>query len=374
MANDFSAGVMEAIKAKFLTVFKNRSTVNPELTPVPVTMSALLTTQTVNVSPVMDATNNCVALKVIHEVADNTSLPTSSATAITGDCDLADGDGMSLVDTDYELNYFIKESITINDDDCGNIEKFTDRVAFLMLHKKSMFVQKMNEDLINELEANKSVPTTLDIDDLTIAGGDYVLTGSEYWKGISSADTIAIFDQIARLKGLPKNYIIVVGAALAIPYQQAGDHAANDNERSYAKSFQRHQIFQDVDSLDEVIGAQSVFLIDPNAFLGYFHAEYPNVPKNNLDEYNTHLMSMPLEYYDSYRDASLNVSQVQFMNNGTPMGAKIDVKYQRKCATTGHKGKTSLKHTFEFDLNALFGFVPKASTNETGIVKILKAV
>lgn len=371
-----TASNKEAIRAWFYTIFKNGATINPELIPVPVTQEALLTSQTANVSKIMDAQDQCVALRVLHRVANNTALPTSSTSPINSICALADGDGLSTVATDYALNYFIKKSITVSENDCGNYATWQENLAFLTIHALSLMVQQMNIDKISDLEANKSVATALpNIDDLTInGGGDYVLTGAEYWKGLEANYTSVIFDQIARAKGLPANYIIIKGYALQVPMEIAKFAEANTNERSFIQAWNGKRVFTDQDNLDDTIGEQCVFLVDPNALLAYFHSEYPDAPKTLNDADSTTIYSMALEYYDSFRNASMNISPVQYRNGGALTTARIDVRHQYKCVTGGPKGKVTGKNTYEFDLCALSAFVPKASTDNTGIVKIVKAV
>lgn len=375
MANNFTPSAMEAMRALYGKVFKSSATVNPELNNVPVTQKALLENQTVSVTPLRDALNNCVALRVLNNVGDVTTVSSGSSTPIASTCSLTTGDGMSTVATDFQLNYFQKRSIKLNDATCGNYVDFLNRASFLTFQTLSLMAQGMNNDLIADIEANKSTATAIaGIPDLTIPVADYVLTGAQYWSSIQAADTIRIFDLIAIEKGLPSNYYIVVGKALYVSKAQAQDHAANTNERSYFTTFERQKIYQDVRNLDTIAGADSIFLVDPNCFLGYFNSSYPNVPTPIGDEYNTQIYSIPFEYYDAYQEGNQNVAQVSFMNAGQVVGARIDVRYQKKCNTVGNLGKTSLDHTWEFDLGACFGFVPRASMNNTGIVKIFKAV
>ncbi len=374
MPNDFTPTVIPIVRAKMLDIFKTGATVNPELTNIPVTQQALLTKQTANVSPLMDAAGNmCVGLRAWYNVADVTALPTSSTTAIASNCDLTTGDGLSTLTQDYNLNYFQKPSIFINDKDCDNFSKFTDRLAFLLAHKMSLMAQQLNTDLINDLEANKSVVSATNLPDGVTAGADYTITGAAFWSGIGAADTLAILDQLARIKGLPNNYYIISGKALRVSKDQAADHSVNDNERSYAVSFAKREMFNDEDFLDPTIGAEAIYLVDPNAFVGYFHSEYPAAGENTGDENNTVNFSVPFQYYDMYQDGSFNLRTIQYANNGVLQDARIDIRYQKKCNATDNKyGKPSLNHYWELDLGALLDFIPVEGDN-TGIIKVLKA-
>ena len=58
---------------------------------------------------------------------------------------------MSTAAQDYDFNIFEKPSIKLNDKDCDNFSKFTDRAAFLLAHKMSLMVQAFNTTVINTL-------------------------------------------------------------------------------------------------------------------------------------------------------------------------------------------------------------------------------
>tara|TARA_Y100000817_G_scaffold313663_1_gene310306 strand:- start:713 stop:1840 length:1128 start_codon:yes stop_codon:yes gene_type:complete len=375
MANNFTASVIPILRAKLDTIFKSKATVNPELTNVPVAATAVLENQTANIVPLYEGAGSaCVGVKVLYNVADDTSAATVSATPISSDCALTSGDTMSTAAQDYDFNIFIKEKIQLNDKDCDNFVKFMDRTAFLLGHKMSMIVQGFNTTVINSLEANKSVASAANLpDDVTVVAGNYTLTGAQYWTGQGAADSLAIFDQLARVKGLPNNYYIVSGKSLKVPYDIARDHAANDNERSYSLTFQRREIFWDEDALDTLVGAEVVFLIDPNALVSYFMAEYKEEGEMIGDTLNTTNFKLPLTFFDQYQDASGNMKALQFANDGVLQPVEIDVRYQKNCDATATKyGKPSLTHVWELDMVGLFDLVPAVGDN-TGIIRVDKA-
>lgn len=375
MPNDFTPSVIPILRTKLDTIFASKATVNPELTAVPVAAPAVLMKQTATIEPLLAGAGElCTGVKVWYNVADVTSLPTVSATPIAGECDLTTGDGMSTAAQDYDFNIFEKPSIALNDKDCDNFSKFADRTAFLLAHKMTLMVQAFNTTVINTLEANKSVASATNLpDDVTVVAGNYTITGSDFWKGEGAADTLSILDQLARVKGLPNNYYIISGKALRVPYTIAQDHAANDNERSYAVTFQRRDIFWDEDNLDTLVGAEVIYLIDPNALVSYFYSQYPEAGEEVGDKNNTVQFSLPLTYYDMYQDGSNNVSTLQFANNGVMQDVMIDVRYQKSCNSVTNKyGKPSLDHVWELDMVGLFDLVPSVGDN-TGIIRVDKA-
>jgi hypothetical protein len=376
MPNDFTASVIPILRSKMDTVFKSKATVNPELTNNPVSAAMILQKQTANIEELKAGAGDlCTGLRVWYNVADNTALPTLSATPIAGNCDLTSGDGLSTQSQDYDFNVFIKPTIAINDKDCDNFSKFMDRTAFLLAHKMSLMVQSFNQTVINTLEANKSVASAANLpDDVTVNGaGNYEISGAAFWKGEGAADTLSILDQLARVKGLPNNYYIISGKSLRVPYTVAQDHAANDNERSYSITFQRRDIAFDEDNLDVILTAECIFLIDPNALVSYFYAEYSEEAETTGDKNNTVNFKLPLQFYDMYQDGMSELSTLQFANNGVLQPVEIDVRYQKNCDSTATKyGKPSLTHVWELDMVGLFDVVPSTGDN-TGIIRVDKA-
>lgn len=375
MPNDFTASVIPILRTKLDTVFASKATVNPELTILPVTAASVLMKQTASISPLLAGSGElCTGVKVWYNVADVTALPSVSAVPIAGECDLTSGDGMSIQSQDYDFNIFEKPSIKLNDKDCDNFSKFTDRAAFLLAHKMSLMVQAFNTTVINALEANKSVVSATNLpDDVTIVGGEYTITGAAFWSGEGAADTLAILDQLARVRGLPNNYYIISGKALRVPYDIARDHSANDNERSYALTFQRRDIFWDEDSLDTIIGADVIYLIDPNAIVSYFYSQYPAGGEQVGDKNGTIAFSLPLQYYNQYQEGGSSLSTLQFSNNGVLQDVMIDVRYQKTCnSVTSKYGKPTLDHVWELDMVGLFDLVPAVGDN-TGIIRVDKA-
>ena len=379
MANDYTASVIPILRAKMDTIFKSKATVNSELTVSPVAASVALQKQTVSLDALKAGAGDlCTGVRVLYNVADDTDVPTVSTTPISSTCSLTTGDGLSTAYQDFDFNVFSKESVLINDKDCDNFVNFMEKSAFLLGHKMSMMVQAFNNTVINTFEANKSTATAANLpDDVTkdATTGEYTITGSSFWTGVGAADTLAILDQLARVKGLPNNYFIVSGKALRVSADIAKDHAANDNEKSYELTFMRRDIAWDEDSLDALVGSavQCVYLIDPNCLVSYFYSEYPEQGQNIGDKDNTVTFSAPLAYYDMYQDGANTTSVLQYANNGVLEGAKIDIRYQKACNTTLTKyGKPSLDHIWELDMVALFDVVPKVGDN-TGIIRVNKA-
>jgi len=375
---DFSAGVLDIAKAMMPTIFKTKATVNPQLNLTPVTQDAVLRNQTATVTQVREAAGNkCIGLRAIYNILDDTSAPADSSSPISSACELTGGNTMSQASQDYTLNYFQKEEILLNSQDCDNIESFAERLAFLLPSHMTLMAQQFNRHVISEIEANKSVAAAPLPDNVTIpASTEYTITGAEYWTQDGAADTIMIFDQLAALKGLPRNYMILAGKALQIPRNLSRYQAANDDQRSYQLIFGTKDMFyNDIDFLDVVVGAEVVYLVDPNIFLTYFNSEFPAQPVATNDENNTMHFSIPFQYFDMYQDGMEQLRSIVFANNGNLEEARLDVSYQIKCNNTITKfGKKSYDHRWELDLGAMFDFIPSTDTGRTGIIRVDKVL
>ena len=116
-----------------------------------------------------------------------------------------------------------------------------------------------------------------------------------------------------------------------------------------------------------------MFLIDPNALVSYFMAEYSEEGEMIGDTLNTTNFKLPLTFFDQYQDASGNMKALQFANDGVLQPVEIDVRYQKNCDATATKyGKPSLTHVWELDMVGLFDLVPAVGDN-TGIIRVDKA-
>lgn len=373
MPNDFSASVRQIVQIKLASAFKTQATVNPEITNVPVAGPAILERQTVNATPLFEGlgAGSCVGVEAWYFTADVVTLPTVSGTPIASTCQLSTGDGLSTAKQTYGFNHFQKFTIKINDKECANLAKFMDKTAFLMSNKLSLMAQAVNNTMIAGLDTNKSTATIADVPDgVTINTGNYEIVGG--WDGFAAADIIKTLDQLAFVKGLPGNYYIVSGKALSIPKALATDHAANDNERSFNITFSQRDIVNDVKNLDTIIGAEVVYLIDPNAMVNYFLSLYTPEGMDTGDRDNTVEVSVPLRYYSDIQDGGNNFKTLSYMNNGTSTDVRVDIRYQKVCNPVGQLGYTSTDHIWELSLVGLLDFIPAVGDN-TGIIRVNKA-
>lgn len=379
---DFNASVLDMAVAEMPDILTTKATLNPELNKRPLTQAALIQNQTATVEPIMGASGvDCVGLRAWYYVSDNDTVSTGSATPLIGECEITGGDTISTAKQEYALNYFDKQKIRINSKDCDNYAKFATKLAFAIPHKMHQMVMGFNNNTISELEAHKSVAfgDTPEIVGIDLGTGEYTITGSQYWTTEKAADTLAALDLLASMKGLPANYIIVTGKAFAVPQSLAAFKTANDNQRSYALQFGSRDIFNDVDNFDTLIGAEALFLVDPNVVLSYFHSEYPKQgqqePRSTGDKNNTVEFALPLQFFDMYQDGSTQTRNVMFANDGMLIQAWVDIRYQIECNVVNNKnGKPSEDHVFEISLESMFDFAPAPNSNYTGILRVDKAL
>jgi len=375
----FLPSLMDAAKVNLDTILTTRATVDPHLNLLPVTQEALLLNQTANVTPIRGGAGEaCVSLKVYYYQADNTTIPTGSATAIASDCELTTGNGVGTEGVDYDLNFFLKQSIKLNDKKCDQLTVFAEDLAYGLANEMHLMCNSWNQNTIAELEANKSVAYAggvSGVDNVTLTGGEYTITGAEYLQGVKAADTLATLDLLADVNGLPSNYMIISGRSLKVSYDLAQTHRVNDNEHSYALQFGQRKLYNDVDFLDATVGAECIYLVDPAVIMAYFHSEYPSVVTPTDDENNTFKFSLELQYYDQHQQGGAGMRPLQFINDGRIENARIDVRYQKKCNSVTNKyGKPSTDHIWELDLCAFFEIAPSTDPQQTGIIRVNKAL
>jgi hypothetical protein len=370
-----TASDLQILQLELMQVFKSKATVNPELTNLPITALTVFNRQTANSTPLLEGSGKlCIGAETWYPIADSTSVPTVSVTAIASECQITGGTGVSTAKQAFALNVFLKEKISINTKDCDNALKFLPKQAFLLANRMHLMARSLNVKMINDLEANKSVATIANVPDaVTInVGLNYAITDQTYWNGIEAAKIIPVLDQLANEKGLPDNYYIMSGKALAIPVDMARDHAANDNEKSYIMTLSRRDIINDTKNLDPIITSDVIFLIDPNAIVSYFHNEYV-VAQDVGDADNTVTYSIPLSVYTDYQKGGSNQQVMSYSNDGVITPIMVDIRTQKVCnIAKASNGFVSHDMKSEMIITGMIGFVPKVGDN-TGIIRVDKA-
>lgn len=370
-----TASIIPILRMAMDKVFQNKGNVEPWLNKTPVTAPLLAMKQTAKVEELKAGSGDaCVGTRIWYATADNSAESVISGTPVASVCDMTATDSMSTASVDYDFNIFAKRSIIVNDNDCDNFYKYPERVADLLIRTMTAMVQGLNTHEINQLEANKTVATATELPSIvTVAVGDYTITGADYWDGDKVQETFAAFDILADKHGLG-DYMVISGRSLQVASKVAAFNGGNVGTTQFGNSvaFGRQELFFDTRNLDGVIGADVVYLVDKRAYASYFYAEYPEQGVELKDEYNTMKFSMPLQYFNNFAMDNSNVSTLQFWNGDMMQNAMIDVRYQRKCNVSGKYGKTSLDHIWELDLTGLFALAPNDGS-ETGIVKVVKA-
>lgn len=368
-----SQSLIQIGQAALPDIFKTRVTVDPALSYLPVSAVNIMARQNANLNPIKDAQGKCVGIEVYYPLSSNDTLPAFASSAIASTCQIGTGRTVQTKKATYNFNFFSKPIFQMNDNDCADLFKAGQEMAYGLAKESHLITRTFNNELLARIETNKSTAVAGNlVEDVTIVAGDYTITGSTFWKGIGAADTIAIFDALADKCGLSPNYYILSGSAFRVPYDQAANHAQNDNERSYWEAFMGRFISFDTKNFDSVIGNDAVYLIDPSALFAMFYAEYPEVATPVGDADNTMKFSIPMSFYNGVQSGGTGSTQLSFVNNNALEGARIDIRHQKVCNVAGHYGKTSLDHKFELDVIALIGFIPAEGDN-TGIVRVNRA-
>lgn len=377
MPNDYSASLLDKAKILQEDIYRTNATTNRVLSNTPVTVASVMEKQTANVSPIMNgAGNECVGVTVFYPEMDDQTVGGVSSTPLVSDCEIPDGDTYSTASKDYDLNVFKDQFFTINDKDCDNEFKFAERVAFGLsttLHKMAL---SLNNHMISVLDTNKSTPTVTNLpDNVTIVGGEYTITGAQFWTGIEAAQIIPVLDQLALINGLPDNYYIISGKSLQIAYNYSRDRALNDNERSYTQTFQGRDITFDPKNVDPIIAEDAIYLVDPNVWACYFHQEYSEDMVQTDDENNTITHAIPLDFFSQYQNGDNMRQTLQYMNELQPQNVMVNISYQKKCNTTSNKyGFRTHNHKWELKLAGLIDLIPRTDDFGTGIIRVNKAI
>ena len=185
---------MQIILMEMDGIFKNKATLNPQLTNTPVVAPAILERQTADVKGFFAGSGDaCVGTELWYRQANNTTVPTVSGAPIPSECEISQGEEISTQKQQYIFNVFDKKIVEVDDaPNCGNLAKFQENTAFAMANEMSLMAQGYSNFVISQLDINKSVASATNLPDaVTISGGgDYEITDTSYWNGIEAAKII----------------------------------------------------------------------------------------------------------------------------------------------------------------------------------------
>lgn len=375
MPNDLTPTVMDAVKTSFYDVFKNQANVMIELTNNPITAPLMAQRQMVRTEPIKDGAENCIGAKVYYLKSDNLAESTMSTSPIASDCELTTGDGVSSFEEIYNINLYSKEYIRLNDADCGNLVQFQDKLRRALPDKMTNISQAINTSFVNFLESNKTVPNAAYLTDgVTIAGGDYTITGAEYWSGDKVQDTLAIAEKLAADHGL-HDYFIVTGNGLRIAQMVSGYNSQNTGTTQFGTNaaFGQFEVFFDTKFLDQIVTGTNLFIVDPRSYVFVPTNSYSPQTVATGDQYNTMIGSMPLQYFNQFDKDNFQLSTFMYANNGTMQPVMIDMVYQKSCNRDSDPNfKYKQNHTWELEFNGCLYPAPNDGTN-TGMIKIVQA-
>ena len=366
MPNDFSASVLENIKLILSEVFEGGRTYLDEMRP-PATAETLLREQTARVNLLYEQ-NKCIGANVYFLTPDSTTLPPVQTTAPTPNCTLADGDTLSSNVKTMIKNIYIEQSLMVDDNLCDNEFEFADIVARNLRSSLSKICESLNNYLIQQLVANAMTPTFIP-SNATLNGSIVEFPAADF-VGIDAPDILAAFNQIATNNFISSNYFLLNGNNFYQSFYNSQFKQLNDNQRSgYAQFINGQRMYWDPRSLDQVVGAPTTFIVDPNMYATYFQSDYPDTMRDTYDTNNTAVFSIPLSYVINAAD-SQEVRTLQFANNRALADVKVDIEYQKPCLEgTGDDGLMAHRHKWRILLRGMFDIAP-STDGSSGIIEI----
>lgn len=384
MAQNFTNNTLNAIQALSTDVFRARYW-TPLFRDVPKTLIGLARQQTATVSPIIDANSSaggCSGYEAHFMKLDSTVLPTIANTATTVPCTIGAGKAMTGNHADYGPDI---SSVTPYEYDtnklCDTVFKNVEggALAYLMreltLAAGHTHTMALNGEVISRINTNKQVATYASSVG-SITGGDVYISNLDLWKPKNlGSDLMPYLNDIAQGNGLPSNYLVIGGSDLAVALGVSGFIALNDNQRSENAVFNSFgdRLIIDESGMQAASLANSLFLVDPNAYGMYLHNEYGEQVENTLDANNTRTFSLPLQYVTNGRDGGREAVTLQYANGGVLNPARVDFRLQTNCNQGGGRfGRTSNLNNLQSIMEGAFLFAPNDSTGHTGIIKVTK--
>lgn len=337
------------------------------------TASELLMRQRIRFQPVMDDAGRCQSFKVWYlDLSDNGddlvyegSVPDSDA-----DCTIPTGDEVGSLATEYSPNLYKTAGFQVFDDLCAQEATFIELQAAGLLNQMRKLRNALNVSVIQHINsaAAANISTNLFGDTWTVSGVITTIPAADF----DNEKIFQQFDLQARYNRLA-DYVILDGSNLYLNNRLAPFLGLNDQQRSVGamyNAFASRYISDDFD-LDNTVGANATFLVNPNMF-GFFNRAKYGVAPEIIDEQNG-LRAFSIE------DPEMKYARTVFNRDGTITTTmepiRYDVVYQRTCETgRDATGRRSYLHKWEISLEAgVMTGPPGQSPNHTnGILKFVK--
>lgn len=365
MPLDFTATTLPAFQVALEEVFLGGRTTLERSVP-PMTAQRLLEEQTATTTPII-RNNVCIATQVDYLHVDSVVIPTATTSAPAVNCVIPAGDGLSSAEKTYTPNLYIQETILVNDQDCDNFFKTTQKVAHLFASTMAKMAQSLNEHLIAQLVLLKDTPTfvgngTLNVDVIDYPAADFL-----------NPDLLADWRLIASRNFLASNYLILNGTNLNnLTYNAAFKQLDDDKRSLIAQLLAGEKLSWDLFQMDTIVGALPSFLVDPNMYAFFNKTNYTDALVEWKDANNTATFRLPLQYFVDNPDPTRRAQTFMYANNGVLQPIMVDIRYQRVCdAVITQGGRPSLTHKWSFLIEGGFDTAP-ATDSKSGIIQINK--
>jgi len=335
------------------------------------TARAMLLNHVAETSPILDANGDCRGFLAYHLEGRADDLDYSGdGSDLTLDCDIPSGDGVTAVETTYDLNLRDIKNRTVSDDLCGNLFKdgvsadTRDEAATLVARNLLQGMQAIHRNLnirfINFLDGGK---TPVNNDGSLPSGITYDATDDEF--DIDEAvlstlnpDTLTEVETVAQNNDM-SNWFIMAGRN---HYRNAAINSQwnvlNDDQRSQVR-WQQQNLYFDQKHLDAELTGKNSFIVDPASYLFYDHIDPA-------------LTQIP---YEVEADKWEFFIEDPILMVNTPRGMRplrYTVHYQKLCANVNISSmRNRFVHRFRIILNAGLHLAPAAADGHTGILKFV---
>lgn len=376
MPQDFTAAAMPKVVAAAETGWGLNSSTHKQFTKRPVTAFGLFSNLINRVTPVLvNRLEDCLQVEVWWPTPDTTTATGWVNSIQSEDCILPDSDGISIVSAPLAPNWSWKENFTVDTNTCGNAVEARDRILYNMRFKLAECTEQLNKTVLSLLETNRAVvpnTATTDIPDVTISGGNYVISDASYWSNKpDSAAIMGIVAAIAAENGFG-DFIVIGGGSHAAAMINAAYAAMNDNERSYAAQFMGIDYYADLREYSAVAGTGSFFIVEKSVLAAWFPNSYGTTPiVDQSRQHYTTKFSVPLQHFGNFEnDGGQGMETLSYMIDGRMEPIRVDVVAQVKCGSTDSFGKRQDQVNFEMICQAMLEMRPVLNSEHTGIIKV----
>lgn len=364
-AGDFTASVRLDLQARVEQMFSGGPHTYELSHPTPI-LDAMTELQTARPNPIMVG-DTCIGMRVVNLKSGRSTVAYDGDGASTSlDCDLDAGFEPESQTKTYEDNYLVRDNIDVDLRDCNNIFQANEKRAFALNVAFKNIRMTLNQKLAAFLDTNKQANQDTQIANVTTPSGASITVNSNTLQvnpdDAQSWATLTVLEDIASINRLPMNSMMIAGRFwFRNEFQNAPFFTQNDDAGAAFAKYRSMPIYFDLEDLDQTVGGENLFFVDPNAYILWNTVTTP--------------LGIVRELKSDLFETSFVLPGVQVRQPDGSFGPYVINAVRQLLCNTGRNDKHQhvIKERWELKAQGGLFTAPAGASSQTGILRFAHA-